>query len=96
MLKEKQIFSLPKHPFLSEDHDPHRVLAELFSSYAIEDIRIIMWEKLKAELASGYYESQKERNDAIFFYETILTSLEAVYVVHNKKTKQPVRKKKTI
>jgi hypothetical protein len=94
MTKEKHHFSLPKHSFLTIDHDPARILQELFSSYTIEDIRIIMWEKLKAELASGYYESQKERNDAIFFYETVLTSLEAVYVVHNKETKQAVRKKK--
>lgn len=84
MLNEKQIFSLPKHPFLIKDHDPIRILDELFSSYTIEDIRIIMWEKLKAELDSEYYKSAKERSDAIFFFETILTGLEAVYVVHNK------------
>lgn len=94
MTKEKYHFFLPKHPFLTKDHDPLRILDELFSSYTIEDIRIIMWEKLKAELASGYYESQKERNDAIFFYETILTGLEAVYMLHDKETKQTVRKKK--
>lgn len=92
MIKEKPHFSLPKHPFLSQSQDPQYVLEELFSSYTIEDIRIILWEKLKAELGSNYYESQKERNDAIFFYETIVISLEAVYIIHNDRNKKNKRK----
>lgn len=95
MQKEKQHFSLPKHPFLTQSKDPLYVLSELLSSYTIEDIRIIMWEKVKAELASNYYESQKERNDAIFFYETIVTALEAVYMVHDKAEKKVVQKRES-
>lgn len=93
MIKEKQQFSLPNHPFLGKDHDPTRILHELFSSYTVEDIRIIMWEKLKAELASGYYKSQLEINNAIFFYETLVISLEAVYLLHNKPEKKVVKRK---
>ena len=94
MIKEKVQFSLPKHPFLTESQDPHNVLVELFSSYTIEDIRIIMWEKLKAELASGNYKSTKEVNDAIFFNETILIGLEAVYMVYDKVPKKKSRPSK--
>jgi len=94
MKKEQQGFSLPKHPFLTQSQDPLHVLEELFSSYELKDIRIIQWEMLKAALASDYFSLQKERNDAVFFYETILTALEAIYMLHNKGEKETVVKKK--
>jgi hypothetical protein len=91
-------FSLPEHPFLTNDgaHRPYQIIAELCCSYHLKDIRTMQWEMLKAALTSDYFQSSKERSNAIFYHECLLTALEAVYMLHEKKRnkKNHTQKKK--
>jgi hypothetical protein len=71
--------------------DPQLVIEELFDFAHLPEIRLILWDWLKATVTGSYPEdlSKEERNAILILYEKIEKLVEAAHVL-----REPGKKKK--
>jgi len=77
-----------------EMNNPQLVLAELFDFAHLPELKMMLWEWLKATVTGSYNKtlSKKEKASILLLYEYIEKLLEANHLLHIEQKKQDAKK----